>query len=563
MAKRGSSSTNPKKANALASPKTLILNYELAALPSSQHRAGLAGLVLMMEWIKRLPSEHRTGKLDVVRLDESGLTLEIDEQGLRDLFNETYAASTEEDWRKKPLTRKNKEVIEPLRIEKIVVRDKQGRDHEELRYVYQTTVPRGAFLADASFDKSSDGKDGVWIKQWRDLVWSVFRGVPATRKPYEDRASGKKCKDVEEVWKTLNKPEGTAVELPSTYFLGAQAVNAENVSFSDRARFQLLLHFWQFIAQVYRPVVFDSEGKRESKGYAIAIPDVGMLKLFCEAFKETMASRGIERSGISPREAIIDLAFESGLDFMRRLSERLNVREGGTQTQAWVVGVDIVHVEREGNNVRLRSTSRIDLNPPMLDRYSTIRKCYWDYRFRIHQLNNLIGSRNWFDGYFSLAATIPLTATIQSSHSKHDAREAFKARLPVSFSIQQESTMNEGQPTRKDYKEPNTLEEAIYSMVGQYLSKKLKSKYDLEWKEGLSDAIKDDYRRRREKIATEAFLQIRSRTNSQDFVSFFTSSICSVSQFLPEGAYRVVADSLMHKPEDVRNLTLLALSARS
>ena len=33
--------------------EVLELDYNLAELPSSQHRAGLAGLVLMVQWLKR------------------------------------------------------------------------------------------------------------------------------------------------------------------------------------------------------------------------------------------------------------------------------------------------------------------------------------------------------------------------------------------------------------------------------------------------------------------------------------------------------------------------------
>ena len=40
-------------------PDVLELDYQLAELPSSQHRAGLAGLVLMVDWLKKLPEEKR------------------------------------------------------------------------------------------------------------------------------------------------------------------------------------------------------------------------------------------------------------------------------------------------------------------------------------------------------------------------------------------------------------------------------------------------------------------------------------------------------------------------
>lgn len=562
MAKKASSVRSAKSGKVEELSKSVTLNYELAELPSSQHRAGLAGLVLMIEWMKKLPVERQQGKLNMTRFDETGLTVEFDEQGLQDLFNETYAASTEEYWRHAPLKNKEKEVIPPVRSETVKVIDKNGNDKEEIHYVYETTVPGGAFLADTSFDRSFDGKNGVWIKQWRDLVWSVFRGVPATRAPYVDRAQGKKCKDVVDLWKQLNKPNTASVELPSTYFLGAQAVNAENVTFSDLARNQFLLHFWQFVAQIYRPAVFDFDGKRDFLGYVLAIPDVGMLKLFCNEFKESMAARGVEVSGFSPREAIVDIAFEGGLDFLRRLNDRMTVRESGSTTP-WVLGVDIFHLEREGNNIRLRSTSRIDPSSADLGEYSAIRKTYWDHRFRIQRLKNLVASRKPFYGFFGLIATVPFKITIQSNLFQHDCREFFRPYLPFSKSDQQEPSMTETQPTRKEYRDPQSLEEAIYSMIGQYLSRKLESKYDVKWEESLSPEQRDDYAKKKQKLATEAFLQIRSRTHSKDFVSYFTSTICSVSQFLPEAAYKVVADSLLNRPEDVRNLTLLALSARS
>jgi CRISPR-associated protein Cmx8 len=562
MAKKATSERSLRSGKVRELPKLVTLNYELAELPSSQHRAGLAGLVLMIEWVKRLPLERQRGILNITRFDETGLTFEMDEQGLHDLFNETYSASTEDDVRNKPLETKEKKIVPPIRTEMVIVKDKNGNSREQTNYIYEITVPRGAFLADPSFDRSFDGKNGVWIKQWRELVWSIFRGVPATRAPYEDRAQGKNCKDVKELWKQINKPMDASVELPSTYFIGAQAVNADNVSFSDLARNQFLLHFWQFIAQVYRPAVYDFDGQRELLGYVLAIPDVGMLKLFCTEFKESMAARGVDLLGYTPREAIVDIAIESGFDFLKRLSERITTRESGPTTP-WVLGVDVVHLQREGNNIRLRSTSRIDPSSVDLGQYSAIRNTYWDCRFRIQRLRNLVAARKPFDGFFELIATLPYRSTIQSNVFKHDCREFFSPYLPHSKPDQQESSMAETQPKRKEFREPVSLEEAIYSMIGQYLSRKLESKYDIKWDSCVSPEQKEDYGRKKQKLATDAFLQIRSRTHNQDFVSFFTSTICSVSHFLPEGAYKVVADSLLNRPEDVRNLTLLALSARS
>jgi len=72
------------------SPEVLELYYQLAELPSSQHRAGLAGLVLMVNWLKRQPDKQ--GICEITRLYEGGASLKINQQGLEDLFKETYGA---------------------------------------------------------------------------------------------------------------------------------------------------------------------------------------------------------------------------------------------------------------------------------------------------------------------------------------------------------------------------------------------------------------------------------------------------------------------------------------
>ena len=90
MAGRTTKKTN-HKTQAQAVPDVLELNYQLAELPSSQHRAGLAGLVLMVDWLRHQPNNH--GLCEIARLDARGATLKINQQGLEELFNEVYAAS--------------------------------------------------------------------------------------------------------------------------------------------------------------------------------------------------------------------------------------------------------------------------------------------------------------------------------------------------------------------------------------------------------------------------------------------------------------------------------------
>src|SRR5437870_2977304 len=105
-----------KKKQTTSAPTELELDYRLAELPSSQHRAGLAGLVLMVNWLKR--QSGRKGICEITKLDSRGATLTVNPQGLQDLFNEVYAASLEEQPRDAPLKNKRKEIVPYLREEK-------------------------------------------------------------------------------------------------------------------------------------------------------------------------------------------------------------------------------------------------------------------------------------------------------------------------------------------------------------------------------------------------------------------------------------------------------------
>ncbi|WP_404784959.1 type I-MYXAN CRISPR-associated protein Cmx8 [Altericista sp. CCNU0014] len=328
-----------KQTSLLLENDVLTLDYTLAELPSSQHRSGLAGLVLMVRWLHRFDAWKQDGSAicEIENLSDRSVTLRVNQLGLQALFNQVYDASWEEQERTQVLKNaRTKEVIPYLREEEKDEIDKKGKPIKKKVYIYQVVVPKGAFIADID----PDGDRGRWIKLWRDLLWSILRGVPATRSPYESRANGNYTDDADKVWKELLQPAGFRVDLPSTYYIGAQASNPENVPFKDRARYQFLLHFWVFAAAVYVPAVINNEGKRDFVGYAIAIPDIAQLELFCDEFLELLKERGNEVTGYRPRDAVVDLAVEGALDLMARLRDRVSRSE--TSIGDLVMGVDVI-----------------------------------------------------------------------------------------------------------------------------------------------------------------------------------------------------------------------------
>ena len=531
----------------------LDLTYTLAELPSAQHRSGLAGLVLIVLWLR----QNRTFREDpniiceFTHLNGLGGTLRINKAGLQALFDEIYSASEEEQRYPQPFKDKQKNIKPPLREEDVEEQDpKTGKTKTKHYYIYPVTVPKGSFLADETYDTSS----GHWVKLWRDMIWSILRGVPATRKPFEERAKGRYSKDVEDSWKSLVQPEEYTVDLPSTYYLGAQAANAENVPFKDRARFQFLLHFWVYACQIYIPEVVDNEGKRIFVGYAIAIPDVADLETFCDEYPEILKQRTAQLRGYRPRESVVDLAIEGALDLLRRMKERIAVRVGEQSTQDFILGVEVIHAEKEGNNVRLRGVSRLDPDQKMVDSYSLLRETLRNPIFRKQRLLNLVADRPWFSGFDSLMCSNPWEQTFGDTWFRHDARKSFNTMMEVD-SMEDTVTVDS---------QSKSLEAIVFGLVRNYVFQKLDRKHQLVWEKVKDDPKKkEDYEKYKEKVARSAFLDVRSRTEKMDFINYFVSSLCSVPHRLSLADYSSLTEALYEDTEKVRTLTLLALSANS
>lgn len=528
----------------------LTLEYNLAELPSSQHRAGLAGLVLMVRWLKGEPDKK--GICEISQIDELSATLQINQEGLQYLFDKVYAASSEEKEEGKLRTKKNSdEIIEPIRRGVRIETDKKGNQKEKPIYTYPQVIPAGAFLAD--YDKS---EEKIWLKLWQRMIWNILRGVPATRRPYDERSEGEFTEDADKVWQELNRNADYTVDLPSTYFIGAQASNAENVLFKDRARYQFLLHFWSFIAQIYIPLiwVFDRKTQRDTPkdtGYALAIPDVARLETFCDELPDILRNRSTEQFVFRPKQSVIDLAAESGLDFMHKINQRLATKVN-RQIRDLLLGVDVVHLEKQGNNIRLWGTARIDPTPQLIDDYVRVKERFSNQLYRKQRMLNVLNEEEWFYGFDSLLSTTSTEQTIGQSFFRNDVRKAFEdIGISNTSGVQK---MNE----------ENYIPSLIYQLVNNYLRARVdykfpENKWRKEWK-GESSPQKSKHYELRGKLAREAFLAVRSRTES-DFTEYFVSTLCSFPQFLKQDDYIVLANELHNNSEKVRTMTMLALSA--
>lgn len=278
-----------------------ILSYDLFSLPTAQHKAGLAGLLLMIDSLK----ERRIGPIPVVEeLTPTGARFAFTIEALQTVFNDLFDSNWEEISYKAKWQNK-----EPKRIEEVEVQ-KEGKAKREQRFVYDVLTPKGAFLQVFYPDGN-----GIWIKLWRDMLWNTLRSIHRTRNVYKERADEKPSSLSTVFWSSLEKAHAQQEQgivltesLSSSLFVGAEATNAERVPFNGSAPDNFLLHFWLIVSMIHVPRTWNlksaKEGgfqvAREELGFVVSIPEPADLELFCEDARTVLRSLDVESSGLRP-----------------------------------------------------------------------------------------------------------------------------------------------------------------------------------------------------------------------------------------------------------------------
>lgn len=537
--------------------KILTLEYNLAELPSSQHRAGLAGLVLMVDWLR---GEFEKDQIDAekvicrrIDLGETRAAFEMNKDGYKFLFDKVYGY-----FRKAEEKDKKPEGKTAKFTEKIV----DGK----ISFTQFILQPQGAFLAD--YDPTNQANDGIWIKLWRDMFFQVIRPDYHPKHHFNNREEGKVNKDETELWKNLQTPpkEGTSVK--HSLFLTAVEKNAEDVPFIDQPRLLLLLHFWVFIAQIYVPATAEYDKKKkkfvmERIGYSLTVPDVSNLKVFCAKFPDKiLRQRGAKAHGYFkslPEESLVDIAAEGALDFMHKLNKILPEEVSEIIISRVLFGIDVFHLKKKSKGgVDIINTSRI--NPSYnTDKYATIKRNYQDYFFRRQRMLNFLNDKDWFYGFDLLLSKTDTEQTFGNSYFGNDVRKAFED-IGVTNKLKGANNME----TTAAEVAPKTIEAITYDLVSSYIREKLGDKYQLKWSDVKGKSKEEDeYNEKKGKIAREAFLAIRNQAD-KDFVKYFASTLCLYHQFSLKGdGFNLIAQALYNKEKvcQLRTLTMLALSA--
>lgn len=539
----------------------LCLRYRLHELPSAQHKAGLAGFVFLCDSFTR---RGFSGGIECTMLTADEAEFLFDAKQLRVTFEDLYAA---EPWELKSKS-KFSGSKEPVRIDERLVEGGADGKTEKV-FVYDSFRPTCPALAALL----SGGKDGRWLKLWRDMLWAVLRAQPTTRGDFETLAKGGAWPMPDKLWEALLKAHKARAKgrmvtesVAGSLFVGAQASNAERVNFQGSVELNLLLHFWQLVTPVFAPRAIDLKARRlTDQGYLLAIPEVSDLAEFQDEIVKYWQSRSEEIRGYRPEQAVIDVPLEGGLELLHDLASQRTAGALGFSVGA----IEWSHQEKQGNSVRIHAQGRLPASRRLLKRYLELRDRRADPLFKRLLITNLLADQPWYRGAAALLAPYPSEFFIHSvktpgfSHFGADARRRFKT-LISELKAQEKNAMTDIDDTDFDA----ALARRVYDLTGAYVLRRAEDRSGMKRAKFSSDAqgkliYPGDYRDAIEKVAKDAFIAMRGR-NEREFVSYFTGAICAVPQFFagPDD-FVAVSRALVTKPEHVKDLAMLALSAHA
>jgi CRISPR-associated protein Cmx8 len=150
--------------------------------------------------------------------------------------------------------------------------------------------------------------------------------------------------------------------------------------------------------------VYHGNVKEDTIGYVMVVPDVSDLEDFVESFAATVAGLEGTQAGFRPREAILSLPEEGGLQYLNHLAGLAQARARAGEMRFSVTGVEVYCLAKKGNNINLLATARVPARREVLEQYDVIRRQYRNLLFRAQLIRNLLQDRPWYAGFDRLFA---------------------------------------------------------------------------------------------------------------------------------------------------------------
>lgn len=573
-------------------PNILELYYKLNQLPSAQHKTGLAGLVFLV----RTMAERKMEPLpEITQEDDDIWKILFTRESFQALFDELYDAEKIEvesatKW-------SGMEAIDSRER----TTEKDGKQKVEKVFVYEITVPKGTALKGVL----PDGKEGEKkLKLWRDMLWGTYRGKPAARGVYLERAQGAPCSFTENTWNALLKKRGGTEALAGSLLLGAEGYNAEGVQLKGTFEENFLLHFAHMACPLFVTRTFAvKRGKKENSatysvewnegGYVLVMPEIIDINKYVRKYKDWLGKASPEQKHHRPLTSLIDLPEESGLEFLSAISERRLQTQDRTFFDT-IEGVEYYHMVKKGNAVNVLTSAYIPLSKSTLNEYNhlvapTGSKRPLNFLYKTFCIRNLLNGIPWHTGMQSIFEQYPTEFFIWSREGSprnapffgHDIRRKFAEIAETIMYLSEEENMETNSAGTPAANQDDRLAAKTRSIVRRFVISELKDRVKKELLNGKThlERTKNDgdahysqtYQDAVEKICKGAFLALRGRKGA-DIAEFFTGTLCAHPQVLKSSSkneedddYILVAKSLVdpEEREKIKLFAMLALSACS
>ncbi|MCW5202302.1 type I-MYXAN CRISPR-associated protein Cmx8 [Desulfobulbus sp. US4] len=504
----------------------LTLHYRLFDLPSAQHKAGLAGLLVMIKSMQRRGLEPLP---EIRDLSPTGVTIFLTCESLQRLYDDFFASQ----------------------------RNKEGK-----------IVPKAEFL-------ESMGMPPLWSSLWRDIITRVLRaGAPAQMRAFRDRSTPEKPPsqwDWEKMWEHLTTDE--RVEINGTDMIGIESINAQRVKYVAPPQEALLLTFWPVVSLPYVTQKLTTLKSRRVQdyyfsyyAYVMVIPEVSCLDDFVQKiFKLYPQSLDDAAPGKAPwpAQAVISTAKEAALLFASR-------QYGGINTFPildMVSSLHIIHLKYGKGSPDIINDSAVVLTRSLVNDYSKVVSGYFNPLFKKQLIENLFMRQVWYHGMYALFANYPKEFFIQCPESPKKIYGFFRDVKRKFFFIYQYTQEDmEGRVKAEENKE-DLLALRIRSLVRQYIRQKAKRKSRMVSKGFQKDEsgrirYLKTYREAVENVCMDIFLAMRGRQD-QYFVEYFTETLRSVPQYLSNNDFQLISQALNNEWDKVKTLSMLAVSACS
>lgn len=581
-----------KKTAHYETQNVLELRYALNQLPSAQHKTGLAGLVFLVNTM----AERKMEPLPEITQEGDDIwKFRFTRESFQSLFDELYDAEKIEV---ESTTKWNgMEAIETRER----TTEKDGKKKIEKVFVYEITVPKGAALKGALPDDKEGEKK---LKLWRDMLWCTYRGKPAARGVYIERAEGAPCSFTEKTWSALLKKRSETEALAGSLLLGAEGSNAEGVQLKGTFEENFLLHFAHMTCPLFVSRTFAvKRGKKENSttysvewnegGYVLVMPEIIDINKYVENYTSWLGQASPEGKILRPLTALIDIPEESGLEFLSAISERRVVTQGEGIFNT-IEGVEYYYMAKKGNAVNVLASAYVPLSARILNEYNNLvaptgNKKQLNFLYKTFRIRNLLNGTPWHTGMQSIFEQYPTEFFIWSREGSprntpffgHDIRRKLAEIVETNMYLLEGENMGTNSAGIPAANQDDRLAAKTRSIVRQFVISELKERVKKELPAGKThlERTKDDgdvhysqtYQDTVEKICTGAFLALRGRKGA-DIAEFFTGTLCSHPQFLRNSPkneenddYILVAKSLVdpEEREKIKLFAMLALSACS